>query len=143
MGKRTVEISVVPLTYVAQNISGSWCFFCSRTSTYIERTCEMQAIDIFGEDCCPRGYRHTGAAQQVALQQYTYNCQLLGRTTMVLIVLINTAVWILFTWGEFHVLKRNLCIRYEGTLSGRNRRFISPIASCTNHHDLSLDGWII
>ena len=30
---------------------------------------------------------------------------------------------------EFHVPMRDLCIRYKGTLSGRNGRFISPIAS--------------
>ena len=30
---------------------------------------------------------------------------------------------------EFHVSMRDLCIRYKGTLSGRNGRFISPIAS--------------
>ena len=30
---------------------------------------------------------------------------------------------------EFHVLMRNLCIRYKGTVSGRNGRLISPIAS--------------
>ena len=30
---------------------------------------------------------------------------------------------------EFHVLIRNLCTRYKGTVSGRNGRFISPIAS--------------
>ena len=31
--------------------------------------------------------------------------------------------------GEFHVLIRDLCIRYDGTLSRSNGRFISPIAS--------------
>ena len=30
---------------------------------------------------------------------------------------------------EFHVSMRDLCIRYKGTLSARNGRFISPIAS--------------
>ena len=30
---------------------------------------------------------------------------------------------------EFHVSMRDLCIRYKGTFSGRNGRFISPIAS--------------
>ena len=33
-----------------------------------------------------------------------------------------------FYMGEFHVLIRDLYIRHEGTLSGRNGRFISPIA---------------
>ena len=37
--------------------------------------------------------------------------------------------WYPFYMGEFHVLIRDLCIRYGGTLSGRNGRFISPIAS--------------
>ena len=34
-----------------------------------------------------------------------------------------------FYMGEFHVLMRYLCIRYEGTLSGRYGRFIPPMAS--------------
>ena len=45
--------------------------------------------------------------------------------------------------GEFHVLIKDLCIRYEETLSRRNGRFISPIASLHERHELSLDGWII
>ena len=45
--------------------------------------------------------------------------------------------------GEFHVLIRDLCIRYEGTLNGRNGRFSLPIVSLLNRHKLSLDGWII
>ena len=38
---------------------------------------------------------------------------------------------------------RDLCIRCNETFSGRNGRFISPIARFHDRLELSLDGWII
>ena len=65
----------------------------------------MQAIDIFRGDDCPRGYRHTAAAQ-VSLQQYTYSIYSVLRTRHMAHILTSVQVHVRHSQYEGYIAQR-------------------------------------